>query len=108
MIERFWRITSGFLAMVSLWVTTVVSMPAIAENDRAMLTADAALSCVAARFRGEVLAINADASRGLQEVRWLTPTANVLKILLSGPGCRFLEVDGVGQMDARILPQETE
>ncbi|MFN3643065.1 MAG: Cys/Met metabolism pyridoxal-phosphate-dependent enzyme [Gemmobacter sp.] len=65
-----------------------------------------ALACAAARFRGEALALRSlgDAT----EIRWLTPAGNVLRIWLAGPGCRFLEVEGVGQTEARILPGAQE
>ena len=63
-----------------------------------------ALDCVATRYRGEALRIR-DTDRGLvQEIRWRTPSGNVLNIEMTGPGCRFLEVKGVGQSQARILP----
>ncbi|MGR3507647.1 MAG: Cys/Met metabolism pyridoxal-phosphate-dependent enzyme [Paracoccaceae bacterium] len=65
----------------------------------------AALECVAARYRGEALRIRDDGL--VQEVRWLTPAGNVLQIEMTGPGCRFLEVEGVGQSEARILPGQT-
>ncbi|WP_092888802.1 Cys/Met metabolism pyridoxal-phosphate-dependent enzyme [Roseicitreum antarcticum] len=64
----------------------------------------AALDCVAARYRGEALRVRDDEDGLIQEVRWLTPASNVLQIELTGPGCRFLEVEGVGQTEARILP----
>ena len=62
-----------------------------------------ALACASARFRGEALALRERG--GEAEIRWLTPAGNVLRIRLEGPGCRFLEVEGVGQTEARILPQ---
>lgn len=80
--------------------------PALADppEDAAPVTAAQALDCVAARYRGEALRIR-DKDDGLvQELRWLTPAGNVLEIDLTGPGCRFLEVEGVGQSAARILP----
>ena len=67
---------------------------------------EAALACAAQRYRGEALALR-DRDHGLvQELRWRTPAGNVLRIHLTGPGCRFLEVEGVGQAEARILPGE--
>ncbi len=70
------------------------------------LTPAEALACATARFRGEALALRA---RGEEtEIRWLTPAGNVLRIWLEGPGCRFLEVEGVGQTEARILPETQE
>lgn len=69
--------------------------------DAQPLAADAALDCVAARYHGESLRIR-EKDRGLvQEIRWLTPAGNVLKLELTGPGCQFLEIKGVGQMQAR-------
>jgi hypothetical protein len=66
----------------------------------------AALDCVAARYRGEALRIRDEEDGLVQELRWLTPAGNVLEIDVTGPGCRFLEVEGVGQAEARILPGE--
>ena len=83
-----------------------VAMPALADPppDAAPVTASAALSCIGARYRGEALRAR-EAERGLvQDVRWLTPGRNVLRIKITGPGCRFLKVEGVGQTEARILP----
>ena len=42
----------------------------------------------------------------VQEIRWLTPDGSVIEIEITGPGCRFIEVEGVGQSEARILPGE--
>jgi hypothetical protein len=64
----------------------------------------AAVACAAARYRGQALRVEARAGGLVQELRWLTPAGNALRIALTGPGCRFLEVDGVGQTEARILP----
>ena len=72
--------------------------------DAMPLSAVEALSCAAARYRGEALRIEEEEDGLVQEIRWLTPGGNVLEIELTGPGCRFLLVDGVGQTDARILP----
>jgi hypothetical protein len=72
--------------------------------DAAPLTAGVALDCIAARYRGEALRIEEEEDGLVQEVRWLTPAGNVLEIEVTGPGCRFLEVEGVGQSEARILP----
>lgn len=78
--------------------------PADPPDDAAPITAAAALACVAARYRGEALRIRDDDDGLVQEIRWLTPAGNVLEIEITGPGCRFLEVEGVGQDAARILP----
>lgn len=64
----------------------------------------AALDCVAARYRGEALRIRDEEDGLVQEIRWRTPSGNVLSIEMTGPGCRFIEVEGVGQAEARILP----
>lgn len=85
---------------------TFLAAPAAADApfDAAPLAPAAALDCAAARYRGEALRIE-ERERGLvQEIRWRTPSGNVLRIRLTGPGCRFLEVEGVGQTEARILP----
>jgi hypothetical protein len=90
----------------ALILVLLAASPVLADPpaDAAPVTAAAALECVTARYRGEALRLH-DKDDGLvQEVRWLTPAGNVLKIELTGPGCRFLEVDGVGQSEARILP----
>ncbi|MFN6978100.1 MAG: Cys/Met metabolism pyridoxal-phosphate-dependent enzyme [Gemmobacter sp.] len=63
-----------------------------------------ALACAAARYRGEALVLRDEGD--VTELRWLTPAGNVLRISLAGPGCRFVEVEGVGQTEARILPVE--
>lgn len=89
-----------------LLALSVPAGPASADppRDARPITADAALACVKGRYRGEPLRIR-DEDRGLvQELRWLTPAGNVLEIELTGPGCRFLKVDGVGQSEARIPP----
>lgn len=85
----------------------LLAAPAIADppEDAAPIDAAAALACTANRYRGEALRIE-QADNGLvQKLRWLTPAGNVLEIEITGPGCRFLEVDGVGQSEARILPR---
>jgi hypothetical protein len=84
----------------------LLAMPAYADppSDAVPIAADAALQCVAARYRGEPLRVRDDEDGYVQEVRWLTPAGNVLELQLTGPGCRFLEVLGVGQSEARILP----
>lgn len=86
----------------------LAAMPALADlpADAVPIGPAAALDCVAARYRGEALRIRDDEDGRVQEVRWLTPVGNVLRIELTGPGCRFLEVRGVGQTEARILPQD--
>lgn len=84
----------------------LVAGPVLADPpaDARPLEPSAALDCAASRYRGEALRLR-DKERGrVQEVRWLTPGGNVLEIELTGPGCRFLEVKGVGQTDALILP----
>lgn len=87
-------------------ILVLLAGPAMADPpaDAAPITAADALACAAARYRGEALRIRDDDDGLVQDIRWLTPAGNVLKIEITGPGCRFLEVDGVGQSDARILP----
>jgi hypothetical protein len=75
-----------------------------APRDAQAIGPAAALECVAARYRGEALRIRDKEDGLVQELRWLTPAGNVLEIEMTGPGCRFLEVEGVGQTEARILP----
>jgi len=88
------------ILLLLLWATPLRADP---PPDALAIGPEAALACVAARYRGEALRIRDDEDGLVQEVRWLTPAGNVLRIDLTGPGCRFLEVDGVGQIDARIL-----
>ncbi len=76
-----------------------------APRDAQRMAPETALSCVAERYRGEALRIRAREDGLLQELRWRTPLGNVLRIEVTGPGCRFIRVDGVGQTEARILPQ---
>jgi hypothetical protein len=89
-------------------ITLAMAAPAAADplppSDATALMPEAALACAAARYAGEVLRIDAREGGRIQELRWLTPQRNVLDIRLTGPGCRFLEVRGVGQIEARILP----
>lgn len=87
----------------------LAAKPGLADvpSDAVALSPVAALACVTERYEGEVLRIRDDEDGLVQEIRWLTPAGNVLRIDLTGPGCRFLEVDGVGQIEARILPGNT-
>ncbi|VVT04950.1 conserved exported hypothetical protein [Roseovarius sp. EC-HK134] len=87
----------------ALSATTAFADP---PGDAVPIDAGAALACVADRYRGEALRIEDEEDGLVQEIRWLTPAGNVLEIEITGPGCRFLEVDGVGQSEARILPEE--
>lgn len=76
-----------------------------APPDAAHLDAGQALACIATRYLGEPLRIEEDDDGLILEIRWLTPAGNVLEFEMTGPGCRFLEVEGVGQTEARILPE---
>ncbi|AXQ96254.1 Cys/Met metabolism pyridoxal-phosphate-dependent enzyme (plasmid) [Cereibacter sphaeroides] len=91
----------------ALLILAFLAAPAMADppEDAAAIDAASALACVSARYRGEALRIEAEDDGLVQEIRWLTPAGNVLDIEITGPGCRFLEVDGVGQSEARILPE---
>lgn len=64
---------------------------------------EAALACVAARYRGEALALQWDAGEGHWELRWITPARSVLRVKVA-PGCRWRSVEGVGQVEARRVP----
>ena len=92
----------------ALSLLALLAAPAAADPpaDAAPLDAATALACVADRYRGEALRIEAEEDGLVQELRWLTPAGNVLEIEITGPGCRFLEIEGVGQSEARILPGE--
>jgi hypothetical protein len=63
-----------------------------------------AVDCAAARYRGAPLRAESLEGGLVQEIRWRTPAGNVLRLRLTGPRCRFLLVEGVGQTEARILP----
>lgn len=93
------------LALAAL-ILALPAGPALADlpEDAAAIDAATALACVAARYQGEALRIEDEDEGLMQEIRWLTPGGNVLEIEITGPGCRFIEVDGVGQSEARILP----
>jgi hypothetical protein len=93
------------LAVVPL-ILALSAVPTLADppDDAAPIDAGTALTCVAARFQGEALRIEDDEDGLVQEIRWLTPAGNVLEVEITGPGCRFIEIDGVGQSEARILP----
>lgn len=92
-----------------LLILPLLAVPAAGRADDAPWDAleirpEEALRCVAARYRGEPLALRDREDGLIQEIRWRTPAGNVLRLRLTGPGCRFLEVEGVGQTEARILP----
>lgn len=84
----------------------LLAAPAVADAppDAGPLSPAAAVDCAAARYLGEALRVEGREGGLVQELRWRTPEGNVLRIRLTGPGCRFLEVEGVGQTEARILP----
>jgi hypothetical protein len=84
----------------------VAALPAAADPpaDAMPIGAADALDCVAARYRGEALRLRVEEDGLVHDLRWLTPAGNVLEIEITGPGCRFLAVEGVGQTEARILP----
>lgn len=94
------------LALAPL-ILALSALPALADppDDAVPIDSGAALACVAARYMGEALRIKEEDDGLVQEIRWLTPAGNVLEIEITGPGCRFIEVDGVGQAEARILPR---
>ena len=94
------------LAILLLLVSSLVR--ADPPADAQPLAADAALACVAARYHGESLRIREKDGGLVQDIRWLTPAGNVLKLELTGPGCQFLEIDGVGQMQARRPPEKAQ
>lgn len=93
------------LSLAPLFLS-LLAAPAWADPpaDAAPIDAAQALACAAARYRGEALRIEDEDDGLVQELRWLTPAGNVLEIEITGPGCRFVEVEGVGQDVARILP----
>lgn len=94
------------LGLLAVFATALPFARADAPDDAVAIAPEAALACAAARYRGEALAIRDREDGLLRELRWLTPAGNVLRIRLTGPGCRFVEVDGVGQTQARIAPGE--
>jgi hypothetical protein len=91
-------------------VSTLLAAAALAAAAQAApapvpLTPEAALACTAARYRGQALRVEPREGGLVQELRWLTPARQVLEIRLAGPGCLFLEVRGVGQVEAQIPPR---
>lgn len=87
---------------------SLLAFPAVADvpEDARPIGAAEALTCAASRYRGEALRIEEEDEGLVQEIRWLTPDGSVIEIEITGPGCRFIEVEGVGQSEARILPGE--
>jgi hypothetical protein len=99
------------LALAAALVPALLAALALADpvppQGAAPLAPEAALACAAARYRSKALRIDAREGDLVQDIRWRTPAGNVIEIRLSGPGCLFLDVRGVGQAEARILPGET-
>lgn len=93
---------------LALFLFCLLACPALADMpaDARPIGADEALACAASRYRGEALRIEQEDDGLVQEIRWLTPDGSVIEIEITGPGCRFIEVEGVGQSEARILPGE--
>lgn len=105
-VEPKFDIVSGMKPYLNIFAALILVATAARADppfDARALRAEDALTCVAARYAGEPLRIRDDDDGLVQEVRWLTPAGNVLEIELTGPGCRFLEVDGVGQTDALLM-----
>lgn len=92
----------------ALAILALLGSPALADppDDAVPIDPAQALACVGARYQGEALRIRDEDNGLVQELRWLTPAGNVLEIEVTGPGCRFVEVDGVGQTEARRLSGE--
>jgi hypothetical protein len=95
--------------LLALCLMQATTPPASAGTpaDAAPLGPEAALACAAARYRGEALRIAPKEDGRVQELSWRTPAGNMLRIRLVAPGCRFVEVRGVGQAEARILPGDS-
>jgi hypothetical protein len=102
----FLRYNTVMTRAIFIALLITLANPALSDGpeDADWIGPEAALACVAARYQGEALMIRSDDDDDVQELRWLTPAGNVLRIWVTGPGCRFVEVDGVGQTEARILP----
>ena len=89
-----------------LTLALLSASPALADPPAGAvrLSQSDALACAAARYLGEPLRLREKHGGRLQELRWRTPAGNVLRIDITGPACRFVAVDGVGQSDALIRP----
>ncbi|ATH77651.1 Cys/Met metabolism pyridoxal-phosphate-dependent enzyme [Vreelandella venusta] len=103
MIKRFNHIRA--LMLCASWL--LLGLPAMAM---AQLTANEAIDIVQQRYQGELLDIEVKSGRGWEnsdqvyELRLLTEQGNVLKIRIARENGRFLEIDGRGQIEARLLP----
>lgn len=81
----------------------LLALPAFAQDGG--LPIERALALVAERYQGRMIAaeLDEDDDRPIYDFRWRTPQGNVLKIEMDAITGQFLEVEGVGQTEARIL-----
>lgn len=88
----------------------LATAPAFADPpaDAEVIAPADALACVAARYMGDPLRLEQEDDGRLYELRWRTPAGNVLRIDVTGPGCRFIDVQGVGQTEALIRAPRTD
>lgn len=80
-------------------------------TESANVSADTVLKTVGQRYQGRALSIEQIPPKHherflgeVYEVRWLTPANNVLRIRIQAATGRFIEVDGIGQTEARKVP----
>ncbi len=92
------------LSLILLLTASAAALAEPAPSDGA-LRPETALACAAERYHGEALRIDAREDGLVQVIVWRTPAGHVIEIRLGGPNCRFLEVRGVGQTEARRLPE---
>ncbi len=94
-------------ALLSTLLFVSVPTPGGAQS---ALTVDDAIAVVQQRYEGELLDIEMKSGRGWEnseqvyELRLLTAQGNVLKIRIAREDGRFLEIDGRGQIEARLPP----
>ncbi|WP_311063494.1 hypothetical protein [Halomonas sp. DWK9] len=92
-----------------LWV----SVPTLAFA-QSTLSVDDAIATVKQRYEGELLDIEMKSGRGWEnseqvyELRLLTAQGSVLKIRIAREDGRFLEIDGSGQVEARLPPNSDD
>ncbi|GGC75085.1 PepSY domain-containing protein [Vreelandella lutescens] len=94
-------------ALLSTLLLLSVTSSVVAQ---AVLSVDEAIAVVQQRYQGELLDIEMKSGRGWEnseqvyELRLLTAQGNVLKIRIAREDGRFLEIDGRGQIEARLPP----
>ncbi len=79
----------------------LLALPAAAQEPA--IPIERALELVGERYEGRMIAAELDEEddRIVYDFRWRTPQGNILKIELDATTGRFIEVEGVGQSEAR-------